>query len=514
MIWPFKKRQPRPDLAEQLSTARQENRLIRARYEVAMDSIENQNYWADVDWQSAASANRKGIRRKAVPRSRYVVQENSSLAKGMALKKTKDVVGSGPMLQMNIEKLRTRLGKERAKVVNRIIENGFNSWAKAIDLPEKVRTLYMAYIVDGEGFFERSNWDNSPHPVQLDLMLHETEIISTPHPRLGPFKVDGIDLDPQGHPLRYWVMLNYEHSDNTYLISETEARTVDADDMIHLFRVDRPNQHRGMPHLTPALQLFAQREKFLKATVVAAETAANHAGVLQTDSAAFDDGGASFDADVGEGDIFDVDRGMLTAVPYGWKLAQLRAEHPATTFEMFEKALTAEVARCILMPFNRAAGNSSGFTFASGKLDRDDYLETVEVEQHSFGIKVMDKIFDWWLTEAAMVGMVPIEAREFKAFSLPHTWNWQAKRETDPAKQAQADKTHFEMGVMTDEDWWLRHGKDPDEQREAQKRMMEHREAIGMPLPGRADIPPEPDAEPVETESNAFAETGEDGDAE
>lgn len=47
---------------------------------------------------SAAAAASHAVRRKLRSRSRYEIQENSSLGKGMVLKKAKDVVGTGPLM--------------------------------------------------------------------------------------------------------------------------------------------------------------------------------------------------------------------------------------------------------------------------------------------------------------------------------------------------------------------------------------------------------------------------------
>jgi capsid protein len=54
---------------------------------------------------------------------------------------------------------------------------------------------------------------------------------------------------------------------------------------------------------------------------------------------------------------------------------------PATTYAEFKKEVLNEIARCLNMPFNVAAGNSSGYNYASGRLDHQTYFKAIRVEQ-------------------------------------------------------------------------------------------------------------------------------------
>jgi len=64
----------------------------------------------------------------------------------------------------------------------------------------------------------------------------------------------------------------------------------------------------------------------------------------------------------------DLERRMMTALPAGYKAGQMRAEHPATTYNMFKRALICEMGRCLLLPYGIAAADSSDYNFASGRL--------------------------------------------------------------------------------------------------------------------------------------------------
>ena len=118
----------------------------------------------------------------------------------------------------------------------------------------------------------------------------------------------------------------------------------------------------------PALPLFAQLRRFTLAVLAAAETAADFAGILYTDAPA---GG---EADAAEPfEPIELEKRALVTMPGGWKMAQMQAEQPATTYAEFKHELLNEIARCLNMPYNVAACNSSSYNYASGRLDHQTY---------------------------------------------------------------------------------------------------------------------------------------------
>ncbi len=169
--------------------------------------------------------------------------------------------------------------------VNREIEREFELWALEVSLAEKLRTMRMARCQDGESFAILANNPGLDGPVKLDLKLIEADQVTSPLGFAGdPQEVDGIRFDPFGNPTSYRVLRNHPGG-NTWSF-EDEFVTVPAVAMVHVYRVERPGQHRGVPEITPALPLFAQLRRFTLAVLAAAEAAADFAGILYTDAPA------------------------------------------------------------------------------------------------------------------------------------------------------------------------------------------------------------------------------------
>lgn len=414
---------------------------VRGRYDAAATTEENRRHWANADQLSANAANNPAVRRTLRSRSRYEVA-NNSYARGIVLTLANDVVGTGPRLQMLTQDDNG----------NRQAEGLFAQWSDAIRLPEKLRTMRMARAESGEVFGLMTANPFVDSPVKLDLRLVEADQIATPNAGLGE-STDGIVFDIFGNPLEYHV-LRYHPGDGRG-IGIGEFSRLPASSVIHYFRVDRPGQNRGIPEITPALPLFAQLRRYTLAVIAAAETAADFAAVLYTDAP------ANGEADPVEPmDLVDLERRMATVLPGGWKLGQVTAEQPATTYGEFKQQILNEIARCLNMPFNVAAGNSSGYNYASGRLDHQTYYKSIRVDQAHLSRVALDPLLNAWLDEATLIeGLLPQSMRQ-RGFAPEHQWFWDGMEHVDPAKEATAQATRLQSNTTTLAYEFARAGRD------------------------------------------------------
>jgi len=396
---------------------------LRARYDAAVTTENNRRHWANADALSADAAASADVRRTLRNRARYEVA-NNSYARGIVLTLANDTVGTGPRLQLLTE----------SDAVNRQVEQEFDLWAQEVCLAEKLRTMRMARAQDGEAFAILANNPVLDHPVKLDLRLIEADRVTSPLQVTSDDRdVDGIRLDSRGNPVAYRVLKN--HPGGTTWSFRDDFVTVPAHSMVHVFRAERPGQHRGVPEITPALPLFAQLRRFTLAVISAAEAAANFAGILYTDTPPAGEAEA-----VEPMDLIELERNMLLTMPGGWKMSQIEAEQPATTYADFKKQILNEIARCLNMPFNIAAGNSSGYNYASGRLDHQTYYKSIRVDQSFMARKVLDRVLAAWLweyaLEAGLVGEVPVKG--LRRILPRHQWFWDGTEHVDPAKEAKA----------------------------------------------------------------------------
>lgn len=486
-MWPFgSKRKTRPP----------RSLVLRGRYDAAVTNAENARHWANADGLSARAANRPEVRRTLRNRARYETA-NNSYARGIVLTLANDCVGTGPRLQMLTSNAEA----------NRRIEQEFSRWAKAVGLAEKLRTMRMARAQDGEAFAILTSNPRLPTPVKLDLRLVEADQVTTPdldwrpkaEDRRKPAAyslqssayslTDGIVFDRFGNPVEYHVLR--EHPGDTNRPLGLQYDRLPAEAVVHWFRADRPGQVRGIPDIMPALPLFAQLRRFTLAVIAAAETAADFAGILYTDAPP---GG---EADAAEPfEPIELEQRALVTMPGGWKMSQLQAEQPSTTYAEFKREILNEIARCLNMPFNIAAGNSSGYNYASGRLDHQTYYKSLRVEQAHLESVVLDRVLAAWLDEAVLIPELwPEDLGPMPEW--PHQWFWDGQEHVDPAKEATAQATRLASHTTTLAYEYARQGRDWEEALRQRAKEISLMQELGL-TPAQA--PPGPASDDGETE--------------
>ncbi len=400
---------------------------IQAKFDLAQTTSENRKHWANADSLSARAAISPAVRRVVRIRSRYEAENNSWYA-GILRTAVNHIVGNGPRLQMltaNIE-------------ANQRIEKAFRRWAMKIDLADMTRTMVEAYWRDGEVFVMRSKRPQN-FPLTLDLRTFEADQVATPW--IGTayndaFIDDGIRFDRSTNELELYVYDN--HPGGNVPVSTMNGQWYSSKEVLHLFRADRPGQTRGIPRATPALQTLPIMRRQELATLYSAETAANFAMYLKSNSPSIDP--ASSPADFAE---IEIARNMLTTLPAGWEIGQVEPKQPGPLYEMFQRQALQSFSRCTNMPYTLAAGTGKDANFSSFKGDMKNVWEPeVKCEQSRVEFSVIEPVFMWFLEEAIYVpglldGLPQIS-------EIDHVWQWSPLPTLDEVDTATAVKLRLE----------------------------------------------------------------------
>lgn len=481
MRWPWpRKSRPRSVDARQLPDARLV-RALRARFDAAQTTAQNRRHWQGADALSADAAASPAVRKTLRNRARYEIA-NNCYAKGILLTLAQDLVGAGPRLQMTT-------GDAKA---NARIEREFHAWARGVRLAEKLRTMRMARGADGEAFAVLVSNRGSGRPVTLDLRLVEADQVETPNWTPSETQpVDGIVLDRWGNPQTYHLLES--HPGGAAMGGAMRYRPISARDVIHWFRADRPGQHRGVSELTPALPLFALMRRYTLATVSAAETAAEWALFIKTTMPPGGEAAGGQTEDEGLGGLtMEIERNLAAFLPEGWEPSQLKAEQPATVYPDFKDAIISEIARCLQVPRNIAALDSSRHSYISGRLDLQGYVRNAQVERSNLDVAVMDRILSAWLAETKLIpGYLP--AGRWLEEDDPHQWMWPGIEEIDP-RWARVKMDQVRLGHITEAEFHAARGRDWEDEQAQRRREAEARTEKNLPAPGTA---PKAEAEPV-----------------
>ena len=136
-------------------------------------------------------------------------------------------------------------------------------------------------------------------------------------------------------------------------------------------------------------------------------------------------------------------------------MSQVDPKQPVTTYGEFKHEILNEIARCLSMPYNIAAGNSSGYNYASGRLDHQTYYKSLKVDRAFMEAEILDRVFEAWMREWSLATATQLDACDCR-----HVWFWDGQEHVDPAKEANAQEKRLLNKTTTLAAEYARQGKD------------------------------------------------------
>lgn len=402
----------------------------KAQYDAALHTRRNAEQWKYSDVWNADQSLRPEVRRTLRSRSRYECDNNSWLT-GMIVSHAESVVGTGARLQIH------GLGEDGNEY-----EREFGEWARSVGLWKTIRTAICTEIRDGEAFIQLTNRPRNANPCKLYPLLLDAERICTPDIDVDTdddLQADGIYFD------RYLVPVRYSVAQEHPAVTSGRHYTVDADYMCHLFRQERPEQHRGAPIIASALPSIAMLRAYTIAMLAKMENSASVAGVLKPDPSVID---ADSLADPPFSEFSMPQRSWVT-LPSGYSMEQYQLQNPTDSQQSFALSVKIECARCILATRNVVLGDSSSYNYSSARLDMQSYDRAIAVQREEIVDIILDKVLrQWWLE------MHPTE-------DVPaHQWFFPNREYINPSQESNAEKTRLETGTVSYQALCAEHGRD------------------------------------------------------
>lgn len=474
-------------MSRALAIRRASGRPIRAGYDAARTGGDNAEHWTRADGLGPIAANDPWTRQRLRDRTRYEVANNPTMA-GVTEIVANDTVGLGPRLQVTTED----------ETWNDAVEAAWDAWSAAVGGVSLALMLNLARrseIDSGEVLYRFRQSDNVPE--RLDLELMEADRLTRP---LALDPLDGIELGQDGRPIRYHVLK--QHPGDAWLAGQTliEAEWVPASQIIHSFKRSRPGQQRGIPELAPSLELLAEIRRYQAAVLAACEVQASIPLALESEfGPALDDD----DAPTDEGAPWDevaFDRRLATVLPAGYKLNGINPTQPVMQHNEYVASLLVLACRPLKVPWNIVLGDSSNYSYASGRLDMQDYDRARKVDRKRLEATVLDRIFATWLLFAIRYGVVPYPI--FDTTHVPHSWMWQSRPHVEPLKEANANAANLKNNTTTLAEIWAEKGE--DWKQKVKQRAKERAFLASQGLPTDADAAPEPaNADTADTADDA-----------
>jgi lambda family phage portal protein len=344
-----------------------------------------------------------------------------------------------------------------------------------LTLPEMLEQLVLARYRDGEVFVrmllleENGSLQLRLQPLESDYVpeyIEDTQAI-TIDGRRSQRTINGIAVDQYGRPLAYYISKEHPGAEgNGWTRTTGDAEAINAKEVLHYFRPERPGQLRGMP-----IGVAAQRDLWMLSRYEAAELAAARGNaarpvVIQKTAEA---GAWAGDQTETDGRIsLDLSENGATLLPVGYEMKWSPVTHPPGNYAPFVTQVTRHIAAACNVSHALLVRDLSQVNFSSMRIEGFDLKRYFTTEQNALIERVLRPVFLKWLEVELLAGRIKIGKGSLKwadfekhsdaRFIAPPFMS------VEPLKDLETDKLMVQMNIKTLEEVCLeRTGQELDD---------------------------------------------------
>jgi lambda family phage portal protein len=399
------------------------------------------------DWRSSnASANTEIWSSLTTLRNRSRdLCRNNDYARGAITKLVDNVIFQGIGLQSQAKN-----GKEQ-------IEAAWKTWSEEpefchtagkLDFAGMQQLIFRSWLESGEVFVRlvKKSFSGSPVPFALEII----EADQVPEYHNGTYGdnriVMGIEIDKWQRPAAYWF-----YSDHPGEILESKGRKLEripADQIIHLYSSERPNQFRGVPLLYSTLLRLKNTGDYEEYEQIAAKAAASIMGLITTPDA--DLLGQPSENDDGLPADEQMQAGILRYLAPGEHLEVLDPKRPNPNVTQFIECQLRASGQGIGASYELMSGDYSKTNYSSSRLSLLNSRDRFKVFQCAFTSQFNRQVYRAWLDMAVLGGVLKFDDYERNpALYQAVKWQFRGWAWVDPYKEVKATLAALAGGLTT-----------------------------------------------------------------
>ena len=365
-----------------------------------------------------------------------------------------NVIGHGIKHQSQV---RMQRGGRLDEAINGQIHEAWEKWmhksrcdvSGLLGFHDMERLLCRSLAESGEVFVRMIRQPFGGSKVPFALQVLEADYLiddDIPQAKEGNTVRMGIEVDGYLRPQAYHFYAN--HPGDTYAGNpRTNGRRVrvPADEVIHLFLPERPQQTRGVTWFASALMRLHMLQGYEEAEVVRARASSALMGFISSPE------GELIGDEIYEGDrVSEFTPGVFKYLAPGESVTVPDLNAPDGQLEGFTRSMLRAVAAGVGVSFDSISKNFSESNYSSSRLSLLEERDTYKVLQRFFIENFHQIVFENWLEMAVLSGALNLPAYEtnpdrYRASRwIPRSWEW-----VDPQKEVNAYKDAVRCGFKT-----------------------------------------------------------------
>lgn len=423
------------------------------------------------DWvtsNTSADSEVYGSAQKLRDRARQLCRDNDYARQALRAIEG-NVIGQGIPFQSQV---RMQRGGKLDTGINDAIEAAWKRWSYAqhchtggkLCFADIERLVIRACAESGEVFIRlvRQSFGGSTIPLAMEVIeADQLDDGLNGRSQQGNEIRMGVEVDGWGRPIAYHFLAYHpgDYQFSNQQISTQRHKRIPAEEVIHLYRSERPGQTRGVTWFASAIQRLHHLAGYEQAEVVRARASSALMGFITSPE------GELIGDDVMDGErVSNFEPGVFKYLNPGEEVTVPSLDSPDGQFEPFLRAMLRAMSAGIGCSYETISRDFSQTNYSSSRLslleDRDHWriLQSWLIENFH------RRVFSEWLDLAVLSNALALPGYEqqperFKAARwMPRGWAW-----VDPAKEVAAYKEAVRCGFKTLADVVAEQGGDLDE---------------------------------------------------
>lgn len=338
--------------------------------------------------------------------------------------------------------------------------DGCHSWLSAQNIAAETVARdgnFMVRMHRGPAFGE---FGFQLQPLEIDYLDIETNL-TLPN---GAGIMMGVECDAFKRPVAYHLFR--EHPGETLRggLSRIKIR-VPADEIVLLFRPERPGQVLGVPWCYTALRRLNMLKGYEEASITAARTGAAKMGFFQKPEGSDDVDPDTLDrletTETGHL-ITEMEPGLFETLPPGYEYKEHDPAYPTGEFGPFMKAVLRGAAAGLGVSYATLANDMSEANFSSLRAGQAEERDEWRTLQNWMAESFHGRIYQEWLRMALLTQAVPLPVTKFDKFSeirwRPRGWAY-----VNPSDEANANQREMSSLLRAPQEIVAERGADLDE---------------------------------------------------
>jgi lambda family phage portal protein len=412
------------------------------------------------------------------------LNRNDAVASGATETMAVNIVGRGLRPQSRIRAEILGISEEKARELQRQAEFIWQAWAPLADSGNRLsfddlQFLALRKIVeDGEVLALPVMASESWRPISRAVELLESDRLCPPGGKSPTAMETAVEVGTRGQPVAYWISrMNYANQlGSVYDLGDSER--IEARDsagrprVLHIYRVTRPGQVRGVPYFAPVLTYFKDLSDYLDAELVAAKVAACLAVFVTSADPQYGALGSATTTETTTGRrIQGIEPGMVNYLSIGENISVVDPKRGGETFSSFVEGILRMIGMALGLPYELLTKDFSKTNYSSARASLLEGRRMFSSWRSWFAAQFCQPFWDLVLEEAFLRGLFQaprfyeLRAEYTRAAWIGGAWGW-----VDPVKEVQASKMAIDYGLSTMAEEVAGQGRDWEEVFEQLKR--------------------------------------------